>query len=204
MRTTRMLGMALILASLACLQAPDKAPPPGGDDSPVSDSGKPDSGGGTATCSQVFACSVSCGKDGPVGAIQCINQCAETGTPEARDLASELSTCLGKACPVSVTSESFFHYMDCAYDACGEEFEDCMGFGKESCGDILACVQLCPPSTQADCLFSCFRGGSLDANQRLVDLLICLDERCHGMSVDICAQTTCIGEASNCMLGAPK
>ena len=118
-------------------------------------------------CGELVSCLRLC----PPNNMGCQQGCFGSATRNAQDSYSALSTCAqGAGCAGDD--------LMCVETNCGNELDVCTPQGTGTCAQILQCLQTCTNPNDQSCGLSCIESGSLDAQDRFIDIEECLVDNC--------------------------
>jgi len=156
-------------------------------------------GGGTANdCMDIMTCVSGCGMN-----QQCMQACVNDGSVDGQAAFQALQQCGMDACgnETDPAKQSL-----CILQSCKPQYEGCNGpFGTASCMDMLGCLQGCQ---NQQCQMDCLATGSYDGVVALMDIQVCLSEKCADCAqndancIQQCAMSKCMTEVIACQTGA--
>jgi hypothetical protein len=182
---------------VACGTSPRK-----GADAGEPDSGMPDAGSGSFTCSAILLCLQACTS----GDVSCQMDCIHEGTPHAQQLYGVATSCVQTACPqtaggvcADTTSSGCTTCQNTAETStCAQQLNACTSDngvmpggpdGGTSCEGIINCIDGCTATTTCD--QNCLSQGTAATQQLYLALNNCLTGACPQSGA--CATSTSSG-----------
>jgi hypothetical protein len=148
-------------------------------------------GSTTLNCNEIIGCINECSDQ------TCYEGCIAQGSPTAQSQIGALLTCIDNNC----TGLSGEEFQACQNDECRTELRTCQASsaGTDSCSEVVDCILPCADEA---CVQTCYRSGTLDAQESANAYLVCAVDFCEAETTIAgfyeCAETNCPTEAATC------
>jgi len=151
----------------------------------------------TSSCRDVYLCFSQCD---PVDQ-DCAMGCYQNGTAQAQGQVDSMSQCLAKHCTPAQEGDPVDQA--CIEKFCKAEVNACFPVvtGEQSCEQVYGCISQCGKD-DAKCQQNCFDTGTKEAQDALVGLFGCFDEKCASITDDAqwkeCVNIQCLDKINAC------